>query len=244
MDPTAPPGNSNGNDNPTGPVTTEPINPPSAAPPRPQGISATALDPNDPLVGQNPPQNPVDNSILPGQYVVSGASENPPPASSNPFAAPIPAPAEPFAQPLPSVQTPLAGEVPAAPPPLPPTPTAPPESIAETSTSTAQPDPTPYTPPPASASAQSANGGQMIKKLRLVAIVLGVVVLLIVVGLLVWFLVLSKNGQAPTKVENEPVSTLVVEPTPVPQKPGAGFSSLPALPQSTSSASQATSSAR
>lgn len=252
MDPTAP-NNNNPFDH------SSPTTPSSSPPPPPSGISATIIDPNDPLVNQpnSGASGPVDNQIQPGQYVVAGQDSTvtqpaPLEPQSAPFATPPPAPAvsplagaEPIPAPMP---TPMPAPNLAQPIVQPQAPAAfaqaAPLSGATAGAAGQQPDPTPYAPPPPGPTQQSNDSGSsMIKKLRLVAIGLGVIVLLGAIGALLWFFLLSKNNSSPAKVEtteNAPVA----EPSPPPKRTGSGFDTLPALKQSTSSALETTPSAR
>lgn len=230
MDPTAPPGNSNDPNNPSGPVTSEPINPPPPpgdTPPPPPGFSATVIDPNDPLVGTSPPSvaDPA-SPIQTGQYVVAGQDATAQAPSVN---------EPPLPQTMPNLAQPI-GQVP--PEPIPPAPSfAPP-----TSGTSPAPDPTPYTPPPSTTPHQQ-GGSSMIKKLRLTAIVLGVLVLLGAIGALVWFFILGKNSSTPTKIETKDTSA-IIEPSTPPIRTQNGFDTLPSLPQGTSSAKTSTPSAQ
>lgn len=242
MDPTVPnspnsPGNS------TGPVTTDPINPSDPAPaqfdptqpqtpadPPGQAVYATALDPNDPLINKNP-QEPIqgDPSIQAGQFVVAG--ENPAPVSE-----PAPAPAS----------APQSFEPPPLSQPEPqPVPQQPPAYVPTAPQFEKQPDPTLYAPPPPAPGSQmvSSGGGSAIKKLRLVAIIAGILVLLGAIGALVWFFVLGRASKQPTQSQVQQTQAVVDQPTPLPKRTGGGFGTLPGL-QSTSAAQTATPSAQ
>jgi hypothetical protein len=233
----------------TGPVTTEPVAPSSGIPqpdpsgspapfadPPKQDVYATALDPSDPLINRNSQEHTqTDPSIQTGQFVVAGenAAPAPAPAPQNfqpPPTAPQPPPYIPQSQPEPQ------------PVPEQPQVYAPPAPQYEK-----QPDPTLYAPPPPTPGSQqvASGGGSMIKKLRLVAIIAGALVLLGAIGALVWFFVLGRSSQQPTQSESQVQQTqaVVEEPTPMPKRTEGGFGTLPGL-QSTNSAQPATPSAQ
>lgn len=252
-DPAAP----NSLNNPTGPVTTEPVSPPASSsppdppmegspdpdPPRPN-VSATSIDPNDPLASQassNTEQG--DNVILPGQFVVAGGDTlAPQPLAQNPFENSL-------------KETPTAGGY----PPLEPTPVPlepgpqlaaqiPPQPASQneqaSTLSATQPDPTPYIPPPPAPGSQptASAPGSVIGKLRVIAIALGGIVLLGAIAAVAWFFFLGKSPQEAAKTEAQP-GTVVEEPTSPPKRTEGGFGTLPAPSQSTGSAQQSTSSA-
>ena len=85
----------------------------------------------------------------------------------------------------------------------------------------------------------------MIKKLRIVAIIAGILVLLGAIGALVWFFVIGRAPKQPTQTEAQIQETqaVVEEPTPLPKRTEGGFGTLPGL-QSTNSAQVATPSAQ
>lgn len=264
MDPTAPnpPNNSNPPDQePIGPVTTEPISSVSSSPPDPPmgfsqnfddpprpNVSATSIDPNDPLAtqsAQNTPQG--DNTILPGQFVESGGdTQTPQPAPQGAFETGQSQTARPWGfspttlppQPVPVVSEPepqLAAQIlpqPAS------------QSEPASTLSASQPDPTPYIPPPLTPGSQptASAQGSIIGKLRVIAIVLGVLVLLGAIAAVAWFFFLGKSPQEAVKTEAQS-GTVVEEPAPLPKRTEGGFGTLPALPQSTGSAQQSTPSA-
>src|SRR3989344_5907314 len=222
---------------PTGPVTTEPIDPASSTPPSDpsgglapaadppkQDTYATSLDPNDPLINSaQPSQTPGDSSIQTGQFVVAGADQAAPPQSFQPenTAPPPPLTPPPYIpqQPNPVSEASLP-ESQSAPLPTP--------SYAPTAQQfQSQPDPTPYAPPPPVPGSQqvSAGGGSMIKKLRIVAIIAGILVLLGAIGALVWFFVIGRAPKQPTQTEAQIQETqaVVEEPTPLPKRTEGGF---------------------
>jgi len=85
----------------------------------------------------------------------------------------------------------------------------------------------------------------MIKKLRLVAIIAGVLVLLGAIAALIWFFVLGRTSSQPTQAQTPTQETQAVVdvPTPLPKRTEGGFGTLPGL-QSTNSAQVATPSAQ
>lgn len=251
MDPTAPnnPNSPNSPNSDPGPVTTEPVVPSSTPAPDPSGsmappadppkrdVYATSLDPNDPLASSaQPGPLPADSSIQTGQFVVAGGDQAPPPQNFQPEPA-APPPPPPYIPQEPNAAVPQA---PAPGPQLAP-------AFAPTAQQFQQPDPTPYAPPPPTPGSQqvSAGGGSMIKKLRLVAILAGILVLLGAIGALVWFFVLGRSSQQPTQTQatTQETQAVVEEATPLPRRTEGGFGTLPGL-QSTSSAQVATPSAQ
>lgn len=252
MDPTAPnnPNSPNSPNTDPGPVTTEPITPSSAPPPDPSGsmappaeppkqdLYATSLDPNDPLINQvQPNQMPTDSAIQTGQFVVAGGDQAPAPQNFPPEPPQPPAP-PPYIPQEPNTTVPQ----PPVPEPQPAAAFAPTDQQFQS-----QPDPTPYAPPPPTPGSQqvSAGGGSMIKKLRLVAIIAGVLVLLGAIAALVWFFVLGRSSQQPTQTQatTQETQAVVEEATPLPKRTEGGFGTLPGL-QSTNSAQVATPSAQ
>lgn len=214
------------------------LNPP-LDPPR-QNVTATVLDPNDPLVGQSTGSISQKSPIQPGQFVVAEGGSQAPPANEIPqtLSPPIkqeesPPPASfNFAtstqEPAPQSETSQA--------PLPPTGTP----------AQQQPDPTPYAPPPPTPGSQpqATQGSSMIKKLRIAAITVGALVLIGSIAAFSWFFFLGKSNQEPIKSQTQQETSTVEEPPPPPKRTEGGFGTLPALPQSTTSAQQSTPSAQ
>lgn len=273
---------------PSAPNNNNPVSPGSAPEPPPKpNVSATSIDPNDPLGGQldTNAQNQ-SGPILPGQYVVAGGetlAEATPVVPADPVASisqPIPAFTPDIAQPSPDAAPdvaaapaldPLPGGADAAVPSVAFAPLASdayasavpavdlaanaqanPEGLGspslvsalpQASNSGQQPDPTPFAPPPPTSSPfPVSGGGSMITKLRLLAIVLGGLVLVGVLGGLAWFF-LFNTKKPEVKTENTQSQAIEIEPSPLPKRTDGGFGLLPPIPQSTSSANQATSSA-
>ena len=196
-----------------------------------------------------PPQSP----IQPGQFVVAGDEdgvfkEPQAPASSpaSPLSGPLSQePKQPVSSPLP----PLPSQPPSQPPgpginlsaasqPLPSVAPTSSQSPEETSTnpsqpSLTQPDPTPYVAPqpgdvpyPNNTTGALQEPPSLIKKLRMIAIF---VVVLVLVGALVavaWFFVLGKKSNESVKTENTQQAQ-VEEPSPLPKRTTGGFAELP-----------------
>ncbi len=218
---------------------TAPKDNPTSTPPNPWAPVSEPTSPNQVQTQQGP--------IEPGQFVAVGGNAAPPPTTPAASVLPNNPPQEDTLPPLPQMpvaQTPNGPILGATPPPttvtpeplLPPLPAAPPEPPASQAP---QPDPTPYTPPPGSPQIQTPpEGASKIKRLRIILIAVGVLILVILIGALLWFFVLkpkpAANGAQTTS------STDVTEPSPPKKSTQGGFAD---LPQATAPAAQSTTSA-
>ena len=173
-------------------------------------------DPQVPTFPQNPQPTATDpqatNPIQPGQFVTAPpddpvAQQLPasPDQMSNYGSGPLPqapsSPITPIAQPT----QPLAQE----------------NLNLPTTAPFDQPNPAPYT---SDQQPQSPQGSSKIGKLRLIAIVAAVLVLLALVFALIWFFVLGKKPKENAKTSAQ--TTPVEEPSPVPASPKSGFADL------------------
>ena len=197
-----------------------------------------------------PPQSP----IQPGQFVVAGDEggvfkqpQAPAPLPTSPSSDPL---SQESKQPTSPAPLPPLPSQPPSPPPGPginlsaasqPFPSVAPTSspsLQETSTNPAQPppaqpDPTPYVAPqpgdvpyPNNTAGALQEPPSLIKKLRMIAIF---VVVLVLVGALVavaWFFVLGKKSNESVKTENTQQAQ-VEEPSPLPKRTTGGFAELP-----------------
>ena len=225
MDPTAP------KDNPTSATPQTQGQGPNAAPP---AVSTNPWSSQPPPIAEAPPASGGTGQIQTGQFVSVGG-DTPPPAS--PASATLP----PLPITHPSANGPILGAVP-EPNPIPQTPQPPlsplPNTLpAEPEFAPNQPNPTPYAPPPNTPNAQSSQGGSKLKSLKLIAIIAGILVLVAIIGVLVWFFVI--NGKSNQAASTQNTGTNVTEQLPLPKIDKGGFGD---LPQATASA-QATGSA-
>lgn len=176
--------------------------------------------------------------IQPGQFVVvegkDGVFKQPPapsiqttpsapppsfkPLPSEPAVPPAPSAPEPQVEPFsphlaPSAQPEAASSIPpagAAPPPI------------------SQPDPTPYTPP--AQEAGPPQGPSVIKKLRIVIVIAGALILVAGIAAFVWFFVLNKKPGMGAKTEvGEEVQ--IEELPQIEKRKSGGFSELPPATQ-------------
>ncbi len=85
-----------------------------------------------------------------------------------------------------------------------------------------QPDPTPFTPPPAPSS-PSAAGDSKFGKVKIIGIAAGIISLIIIIAALVWFFVLNKQ---PTQPATDITNQVIDEPSPLHQ-PSGSFSQIP-----------------
>jgi len=209
----------------------------------------------------NDPQNP----IQPGQFVVAGEDNSlspkpkaPAPISKPQFKTPPPSPPIPNPTNIPQGPPPSITTPPVVPPPspkieampkmtpVPPVPPAsppPPSPAPQTPSVSAepaasQPDPTPFVPPSVpdqQAMGTPTQGPSGIGRLRIIAIVLAVLVLVALIAGVFWFFVLGKRGQEPVKTQSAPEEQ-VEEPSSPPKRTNGGFGD---LPQATSEATPA-----
>jgi len=95
-----------------------------------------------------------------------------------------------------------------------------------------QPDPTPFTGPTQQATVPTQQSpGSKIKKMKLIAILIAVLILIGIVAAVAWFFILNKkqvNTQS-AKTQNVQETT---EPTPSPQNPTDRFGNLPQATES------------
>ncbi|MBI2326801.1 hypothetical protein HYU92_00630 [Candidatus Curtissbacteria bacterium] len=258
MDPTAPKKNSTEPDPPAAPPAPDPIQPgqfvvsgdedgvfkqPASPPPQTPSSQQPLLSPDSQTVPANPLPEPVSLPLV-TEPPLQASSPAPFPATS-----PLP-PEEPNVPPLnlagpsglarldSSKQAPEAGPPPESnlspslsfPSPTEPSPAP---NLDEN-----QPNPTPFVPP--ALGSQPQEEPSRIRKLRLVAIFIGILVLLTAAGAVAWFFVLGNKPQKePPKTS---ASEQVEEPQALPKKKNGGFSELPPLPlestkQATNSAS-------
>ena len=210
------------------------------------------MDPTAPKDNQNPPQ--AASPIQPGQFVVAGDEdgvfkEPPAPVSPKPSPSatslsqeqkqPASSPLPPLpSQPLPQPSGPginLSTESQPSPSVTPPSN----QSQQETSTTSAQPsqtqpDPTPYVAPqpgdvpyPNNTTGAPQEPPSLIKKFRMIAIFMVVLVLVGALVAVAWFFVLGKKSNEPIKTENVEQAQ-VEEPSPLSKRTTGGFAELPA----------------
>lgn len=172
---------------------------------------------------QKPVGTPPESIIQPGQYAIAGGDgvfkEPPAPTGAGN-----------------SNQVPSA---PQAPMPQPTVPQPPPPVVTQQAPSYSenQPNPTPYVPPQGQGIPENSSPSG-IRKMRLVIMVAGLLLLIVLIAALAWFLVLSKNHNASQKAQTE--ENKIELPTPQPQRTTGGFSE---IPPATDGAQQATSGA-
>lgn len=112
------------------------------------------------------------------------------------------------------------------------------QSQQETSTTSSQPsqtqpDPTPYVAPqpgdvpyPNNTTGAPQEPPSLIKKLRMIAIFVVVLVLVGALAAVAWFFVLGKKSNGPVKTENTQQAQ-IEEPSPFPKRTTGGFAELP-----------------
>lgn len=193
--------------------------------------SFSSNNPKDPNSEQ--PQSP----IQPGQFAVAGGDavfkEPPAPAGAGqntPQEPPLTTPPATGNQPQPTSAPPLSPE------PQPVTSPPPAEPATAQTFSESQPNPTPYVPPGTQEPPENSSPSG-IKKMRMVIIIVGVLLLVVLIGALVWFFVLSKNRQSLSSNKNQNPDATVEAPSPPPLRTSGGFSE---IPPATGGASQAT----
>jgi len=89
-----------------------------------------------------------------------------------------------------------------------------------------QPNPTPYAAPPDQSPAPEEHS--QIKKLRLIVIIIGVLILVAAIAAAGWFLVLGKKTPKET-VKSETSQPQIEEPPPLPKRTRGGFADLPQI---------------
>lgn len=243
MDPTAPQNNNGQNPN-----NSSPQGPAAPSSSLPQQASPWSLTNNPPVISpaesQETPNH--NNPILPGQYVESQEyippQNNPPPQSSL---------AQNTPQEFPQAQVsdpPLPSDLAYANPPIDhqiTTPQAPADTfqpnpqdtplVQSPITSGTQPDPTPFVPPNPGNLPQGFSkppGG--FKNLRIIIIVVGVVALLIIIGVIAWFLFSGNKKNQAAKTQSQQSPEPAINQQPIPPRTQGGFSEL----NSTASAGQ------
>ncbi|OGE04950.1 hypothetical protein A3B51_00520 [Candidatus Curtissbacteria bacterium RIFCSPLOWO2_01_FULL_41_18] len=175
-----------------------------------------------------------DNSIQPGQFVVAGedttATSSPPKVAQNPsFASQPQSPPQgpniqesqtPTSESLPVLQ-PVAGLDLAGNSQL--------DQNVPPQAPVSQPDPTPFAPPLSPQPTQETaapppESRSKIQKLKIIAIIVAVLVLIGIIVALVWFFVLGKQKKEPVKTDQDQV--IQEEPSPSPARTDAGFGNL------------------
>lgn len=174
--------------------------------------------------------------IQPGQFVSFG--KEPPPASTSPdqtYNAPV---SNSNLPPLPNTPPPSSGPILGAtqvrsqapnpidiPPPSTPQFTQTPPSSP---TPVVQPDPTPYVPPQTNQfQPETPPNDSRIKKLRIIAIIVGALVLIAIAGALLWFFVFRPMTNKAAKTQSNEAAAELNEPPPVPKNTQGGFGELP-----------------
>lgn len=241
MDPTAPP-----NNNPQNPNNSSPQGPSSPTSSLPQQASPWSLTPNPPTVSPAESQEtPIQNNpILPGQYVES--QEYIPPQSNIPLQ---PSPTQDTPRIFPQAQTtdppqtpdlayanlPIDHQITTPQAPVVASQINPQEipSVQSPLTSGTQPDPTPFVPPNLQSTPQGfSKPPGRIKNLRVVIIIFGIIILLIIIGVIAWFLFSANKSEEAAKTQSEQSSQPAISQPPIPARTRGGFSELNATASS------------
>lgn len=170
-----------------------------------EGKDGVFKQPPVPSIQSTPPRTagpPPDLNPLPSEPAVPPAPSAPGP-QVNPFSSHLD----------PSAQSETAASIP---------------SVGAVNPPISQPDPTPYAPP--AQEAGPPQGPSVIKKLRIVMIIAGVLILAAGIAAFVWFFVLNKKPGPATKTEVSEEAQ-IEEPPQIEKRKSGGFSELPPATQ-------------